>query len=302
MVVGFYNETEGYAPNTSDDFFNRLSETNGTPGRPFYMPNGTPFFCTASGTLLKKGLADWENLPESERKAGAVAVPKSTPDPQRAKKERRLTKPPENALILRTYIRGLKLDEQKRLFAPKVIEWESNIKLPAEPNRDFMWLQEAEWKSLVPAHPVKDQTFLVPDAIRDRICHWHIAGGYHSLPGYYTADRFDSKEMTLSVEDAAGQEVVLRLRGLAALKSGATYRFQGLLKYDARKKTFTRFDVIALCDQGYDPIQRPQNVAPFRFYGIAFELAGSRTDDLLSPFYLREHVGSPERYFANKAR
>src|SRR5438128_1627063 len=97
---------------------------------------------------------------------------------------------------------------------------------------DFMWLQEAEWKSVLLPNPAKGQTFPVPDSVRDRICHWHIAGGYHCLPGYYTADRFDSKEMTLSVEDATGQEVVLRLRGSAALKSGATYRFHGLLKYD----------------------------------------------------------------------
>jgi hypothetical protein len=86
------------------------------------------------------------------------------------------------------------------------------------------------------------------------------------------------------------------------LKSGATYRFHGLLKYDMQRKGFSRFDVIALCDEGHDPKPRPQNVAPFRHYGIAFELAGARTDDLLPPFYLREHVGTPQRYFANTAR
>ena len=42
------------------------------------------------------------------------------------------------------------------------------------------------------------------------------------------------------------------------------------------------------------------NVAPFRRYGIAFELAGTRTDDLLPPFHLRENIGSPQRYFSNK--
>jgi hypothetical protein len=31
-------------------------------------------------------------------------------------------------------------------------------------------------------------------------------------------------------------------------------------------------------------------------------LSGSRTDDLLPPFYLREHVGTPERYFGNRVR
>src|SRR5688572_14954999 len=97
-----YDETDAYAPNASDDFFKRLSETNGTPGKPFYMPNGSPFFCTASGTLLKSGLTDWEKLPESERKPGAVTVPAYIVDPEKAKKSRRLTKPPANTLILRS--------------------------------------------------------------------------------------------------------------------------------------------------------------------------------------------------------
>src|SRR5262249_54881167 len=155
-------------------FFKRLSETNGTPGKPFYMPNGTPFFCTASGALLKKDLTDWDRLPESERKPGAVTVPKYTVDPERAAKARRLVKPPLNGLILRSYVRGLQPGEQGQLCGPRTIPGMYNI--PAEPNRDFLWLQEAEWKSLVPPGPKKGDSFPVPDAVRDRICHWHIAG------------------------------------------------------------------------------------------------------------------------------
>jgi hypothetical protein len=300
VIVGMYDETAAYATKPADDFFKRLSETNGTPGKPFYMPNGTPFFCTASGILLKNGLADWDKLPQTERKPGAVAVPKYAADPELAKKNRRLTKPPANVLILRSYIRGLKPEADGRLRGPKVIPQFYNI--PAEPNRDFVWLLEGEWKSLMPAEPAKGQSFPVPDAVRDRICLWHIAGGYHCLPGYYTPDRFQSREMTLTVEDATAREVTLRLTGAAAIKGGATYQFHGLLRYNPEKKTFNRFDVMALCDEGHEPKSIPQNVAPFRHYGIAFELPGDRTDDLLPPFYLRENGGTPERYFANSAR
>ena len=300
VIVGMYDEAEAYAPIATDNFFKRLSETNGTPGKPFYMPNGSPFFCTAGGILLKKGMADWDALPESERKPGAVTVPVYTVDADQLKKSRRLTKPPANALILRSYIRGLKPDTEGRLVGPKLIPQFYNI--PAEPNRDFVWLQEAEWKSLMPADAVKGQSFAVPDVVRDRICYWHIAGGYHCLPGYYTRENFQSKEMNLTVAEATPREVVLRLSGAAALKSGATYRFHGDLRYDAATKKFTRFDVIALCDEGHEPKPIPQNVAPFRHYGIAFELTGDRTDDLLPPFYLREHVGTPQRYFANATR
>jgi hypothetical protein len=298
--VGFYDETAAYAPNASEKFFQRLSETNGTPGKPFYMPNGTPFFCTASGVLLKKGLTDWDKLPETDRKPGALKVPKYTVDSERLAKARRLAKPPVNGLILRTYVRGLKPDEKGRLCGPRIIPEMYNI--PAEPNRDFLWLQEAEWKALIQASPKKGGTFPVPEVVRDRICQWHIAGGYHCLPGYYTTDHFRSKEMALVIEGATRKDLSLLLQGSAALKSGVTYRFHGLIKYDTEKKMFTRFDLTALCDEGRDPKPSPQNVAPFRHYGIAFELSGERTDDLLPPFYLREHVGNPQRYFSNTAR
>jgi hypothetical protein len=295
-----YDETEAYAPNVLEDFFKRLSETNGTPGKPFYMPNGSPFFCTANGTLLKKGLAEWDSLPESERKPGAVTVPKHSVDPVRAEKSRRLVRPPANGLILRSYVRGLKPDENGLLRGPAIIPEMYNI--PAEPNRDFVWLQESEWKSLITVSAKKGDTFPVPDAVRDRICHWHISGGYHGLPGYYTADSFRSKQMTLVVEAVTEQELTLRLLGSAAMKTDATYRFHGLLKYDKQRKAFTRFDLIALCDEGHDLNPIPQNVAPFRHYGIAFELSGAKSEDLLPPFFAREHVGSPQRYFANKVR
>ena len=300
--MGFYDQSEGYAPGAMDDFFKRLRETSDHPDKPFYMPNGTPFFCTASGILLKKGLSEWDKLPEAQRKPGAALIPEATEDPERVKKSRRLTRPPANTLILRTYVRGLKLDADGRLVAPKIIDWEYNIKLPAEPNRDFMWLRDEEWKSLIPANPVKGRAAPVADAVRDRICLWHIAGGYHGLPGYYSQDLFKSKEMTLEVETATPQDITLRLRGTAALKSGASYQFHGLLKFDPAKKALTRFDLIALCDEGRELKSTPQNVAAFRHYGIVFELAGERTDDLLPPFYLRENVGTPERYFGNTAR
>ena len=296
MIVGFYDETEVYAPNPEDKFFERLRETSDTPARPFYMPNGTPFFCTASGILLKNGLADWDKLPESERKPGAVIVPEYRVDTARVKASHRLMKPPPNTLVLQVYRRGLKKDEQGRLYGPKVLPEVYN--LPVEPNRDFLWLLEAEWRSLVPDQLVQGRTFHVPDVVRDRICHWHIARGYDSLPEYYTAEDFRTKRMTLTLEEATAEQIRLRLRGYALLKSGACYRFHGELIYHLPAKAFKRFDVIALCDEGQEPAPRPHQNVSFRCYGIALELPDGRSL-LLPPFYLRENGGTPEKYFAN---
>jgi hypothetical protein len=56
------------------------------------MPNGTPFFCTASGTLLKNGLADWEQL--RVRRKPRVTVPAYNVDPEKARKAGVLPRPP----------------------------------------------------------------------------------------------------------------------------------------------------------------------------------------------------------------
>jgi hypothetical protein len=102
--------------------------------------------------------------------------------------------------------------------------------------------------------------------------------------------------MTLMVEEATEQQLSLRLSGSAALKSGVAYQFHGVLTYDRRAKAFSRWSAIAICDEGPGP-RTPD--APYRYYGIAFELAGERTEDVLPPFHLREGAGSPERYFTN---
>lgn len=303
MIVGLYNESDMYQKSKSADaFFRRLAESNGTPGQPFYMPNGTPFFCTAGGILLKRGLGDWDRLPESERKPGAVTVRLPERDPSRIKTNHRLTKPPPEALILRSYVRGLKLDKDGSLFAPKTIDWEYNIKLLAEPNRDFVWLRREERMALLPDRPVEGMRVEAPSAVRDRLCHWHIAGGYHGLAGFYTAEHFHSKSLVLTVNNVTAQLLTMRLEGAAVMKSGARYDFRGMLHYNRGTKKFDRFDIVAICDEGIDPKPTPQNVAPHRYYGIAFELAAEGANDLLPPFYLREHVGSPEVYFANQTR
>jgi hypothetical protein len=266
------------------------------------MPNGTPFFCTASGTFLKNGWRDWERLPASERKPGSYKVPERQPDLARAQKSKRLTKPPADGVILRTYIRGLKVDRDQQLFAPRQIDWSYGSKLPAEPNRDFMWLRKQEWEALLPTSPQRGMNYAASPVLVDRICHWHIAGGYHCLPPRHRPEDFTAKSMAIAVESVNESEVSLRLTGAAAVKSGKTYRFHGVIGYRRDTLKPTRFDVIALADEGKELQSSPENVSPFRHYGVAFELAGERTDDLLPPFYGREQMGDPNKYFANDSR
>src|SRR5262245_44962936 len=56
-----------------------------------------------AGEALKKGLAKWQELPESERKALPPGQPAQPPQVA-------LCRPPARALILKSYIRNLKFD------------------------------------------------------------------------------------------------------------------------------------------------------------------------------------------------
>lgn len=125
---------------------------------------------------------------------------------------------------------------------------------------DKLWLTEAEWASLLPASPAKGQTVPLPPAVAQRLARFYATDLAHRSTG----DKVRSAEFTLSVEAASEAGVSLRLDGRtatgcafeeaprggegahAAGLCGAEYRFLGRLNYDAKKRRFDRFDILAL--------------------------------------------------------
>jgi len=139
-----------------------------------------------------------------------------------------------------------------------------------EPGRDFVWLTEADWKSLVPAEPKKGDKFPLPAGVAwrliARLTDWSEANGAHWDPEHVRA-----KDLTLTVEEVSSASIRMRLDGSVKLahdppKKEIRYhsalrplhhedpkaferfdgRMLGYLTYDQNKKAFTRFDVVAL--------------------------------------------------------
>ena len=169
-----------------------------------------------------------------------------------------------------------------------------------EAQPDFMWLTEAEWKSLIPTSPKKSDRFAVPAAIADRLVRFHLTPtmAYGESQGWDPRS-IRSRELTLTVTDATADKIELRLDGVALL--GADYasyeqkdkkgageqgtsavgyepKLLGFLTYDVKNKAFTRFDVAALGDT-YGTL----GGSSFIFYragrqplGVAFELASGK--------------------------
>src|SRR5262245_5177675 len=205
--------------------------------------SGGVVFVTASGKLLGTGhlhgttkagideaLRDWHKLPEAERRPGAIKLGDRGPiDLKRSTAE-----PPPGGLILKVYGRYLAHDGKKSLRTTTLLKDFPATKQPAtahpghlefysEANPDFMWLTEAEWKSLIPAEPKKGDRFALPGALIDRMCWYHLLpnamasriGNTWSETGPKGKKGIRAKEVTLTVESASPASIRLRLDGFA---------------------------------------------------------------------------------------
>ena len=244
---------------------------------------------------MSKALEEFRKLPEEERKpkvaraedvgsTAGLAVP-----------------PPVGGLRANVYFTYLEPDEKggyRRAL------WHVEGQPGTEPGSgagrnqvltfvDKFWLTEAEWKSLLPENPVKGRTLALPDAIQRRIVRFYADDMAHRSTG----DKLRSEKFTLTVEEASAGGLTLRLEGStgtgvafeeapldgknseAAGLCGADYRWLGFLHYDAKRKSFDRFQIVAL-GEGWGGNKK--QAATTNFYrggehrrwpmGIAFEL------------------------------
>src|SRR5262245_54996732 len=257
--------------------------------------SGGVVFVTASGKLLGTGhlhgttkagideaLRDWKKLPEAERRPGAIKLGDRGPiDLKRSTAE-----PPPGGLILKVYGRYLAHDGKEALRITTLLKDFPATKQPAtahpghlefytEANPDFMWLTEAEWKALIPTDNKKGDKFLLPDALIERMCRYHLLsnamgsriGDTWGAVGPAQKRGIRAKEATLTVESVSPANICLTLDGFVHLGNafdpraaqwkepkdsvkavGYEARLRGHLTYDRDKGAFTRFDMIALGD------------------------------------------------------
>ena len=246
---------------------------------------------------LRDALKQWKKLPESSRKPGAIKVPAPNYPPREG-----TVQPPEGAMVLRVYQRDLKRDgkgEIARITKPDLkkrklfpdAEWEWADAILTEPMPDVMWITKEEWKSLVPAKPMKGDQFDVPAPIKMRLFRYHLINGTFGLPSMWEPGQFIRGELTLTVEEVSPN---LRLRGsalmatdkdLAKAERGYDTRLTGLLEYDPGQKAFTRIDFVAVGDSWGGDNEGGRFARPGKVpLGIAFELAkGDRASDFIPP-------------------
>ncbi len=149
-------------------------------------------------------------------------------------------------------------------------------------NRDFVWLKEAEWRSLVPANPAKGAVLPLPEALVLRLCRYHLSnctctsvcGNYVWKPGEVV-----ERDFRFVVEDVSDTAVRLRFSGHARMEAGkgrAEFRLGGVWSYDRVKRAFDRIEFVAtgpfdnrLNPDYYSTMMGEETTV----LGIAFELA-----------------------------
>jgi hypothetical protein len=229
----------------------------------------------ADGLHLDEALKRFNALPEGERKPGAVKVeelPGKNRDPLQLQ-------PARGTLVARVYCRAM----QPALGGSLQYEQLHNID---GPNIDYLWIHEAEWKSLVPANPKVGVSFPLPPAIADRIVRYHLPVVPDEEAGSWRPEDVRARKLSLTVVEVSPAGIRLRLDGtvlladdakIASSRWGHDASLLGFLYFDSTKGEFSRFDIVSL---GKAWLIQPNSCPPIprqRIVGIAIELTSPRT-------------------------
>jgi len=209
------------------------------------------WFETATGKKLSvgipnyaKALDEFQKLPEAERKPRAL-------EPGALDLFQDAFPVPEGGLAVRTYLRYVAPDAKGELQPAHQVCAAEEKRGPgyaaqqSGPNRDFLYLTEAEWKALAP-RGAKGERRTVPEAVAKRIFVCHLYDGVTGCGPFWSREHLKAGELTLTVDEGGR----MRLEGSAKQFAGeahkADWKILGYLHFDARKGAFDRFDFVAL--------------------------------------------------------
>ncbi|HUF64210.1 MAG TPA: hypothetical protein VMN36_19190 [Verrucomicrobiales bacterium] len=270
---------------------------------------------TAGGKLLgheasAEVLAAFQELPLAQRQPSAGNLPR--PDPSQAQ----VPSPPAGGIVLKVHGRFLARDGEGLLRHvagddfPQLRGKEQEIDYHLflfEPNTEYMWLTEKEWKSLVPAEPVQGVKLAVNPAIALRMARFHLSPKRALTSEDCIVDQREVQiaDVHIIVKEVTPARIRLKLTGFVhhgsnydaakatspngPLEFGCETPVHGILEFDRFAQRFVRFDIIAPGDvwgrwgdaNGKSQIIERPGRTPI---GFAFELAtGDSPSNRLPP-------------------
>lgn len=307
--------SDDFVPCTIDDWYQRrrqddegrffVSVANQGPRKGVDGATRQGIYClTADGELLNfknagqsveatkeqllQALKKFRALPAERREPGAVTVPES------GQLDANYTRiPPPGGLIVRVNARIL--EKKGEQFEKSTCDFTGGDRS----SRDFLWLTKTEVEELVPGEKKVIDTYSVPTTIAKRIARFHLIDNTRGEPDAWQKADIHLLEMTLTVTSRTDSTIELRLAGKFRLsdhaveslsKRGYDGKVEGRLTYDTSKRTFSRFDAVAIGDHwgcstftkvGMRPGKQP--------LGIAFGLvSGEKPTERIPPQAARE--------------
>jgi len=171
-------------------------------------------------------------------------------------------------------------------------------------SRDHLWITASEVSALVPRQIKVGLTYPVPPSLAARIARFHLTDNIRGEPPMWKTHEIRALRMNLEVVNVEGEVITLKLAGFVNLTTvcgSRTYTptLLGELVYNAKKRTFKRFDVVALgnasgeglhtpgCPQGKFPLAISFTLANMREVASHVSPQGARhMGDYLSGSYL----------------
>jgi len=85
-----------------------------------------------------------------------------------------------------------------------------------QPHPDYMWMTEAEWKSLIPTNPKVGERIPFPENITRRIFQFHL--GLNRTIGDPITQRIMAGELWLNLVEAFPNQLKLKVSGFAKVR------------------------------------------------------------------------------------
>ena len=148
-------------------------------------------------------------------------------------------------------------------------------------SRDHLWVAESEAEAMAPRQLKVGFTYPMPLSLAVRLARFHLVDNIRGEPPMWTTQQIRALKVNLEVVKVEADVATVKLTGfvhLATARRSRTYApaLFGELVYDAKKRTLTRFDALALGRASGEGIYTRGCPEGKFSLGIAFTLADMR--------------------------
>jgi hypothetical protein len=189
---------------------------------------------------MKQGYAEFQQLPLSERQPAIESIPKHT--------DGRPPVPPKG-LVLLVQSRALTTDADGNALAHPGVSQQTG-----GPQRDFLWLTEADAQALAPAEIKQGFQYKMPEPLLKRISRYYFIDRTIKgvLESPWPLEHYRAGELNLQVKEVTGDTCLVEMLGFAVLRDHAEvdktnrrgeFHLYGTLTYNHKTKTFERIEL-----------------------------------------------------------